>query len=35
MKEINAAYAQVKRHRRVRPTASFSGGGEPASGEEG
>jgi DnaJ-class molecular chaperone len=34
MKEINAAYAQLKHHRRVRPTASFSGG-EPANGEEG
>jgi hypothetical protein len=33
MKDINAAYAQLKHHGRVRPTA-FSGG-EPANGEEG
>jgi hypothetical protein len=34
MKEINAACAQLKRHRRARPTA-FSGGREPGNGEEG
>jgi DnaJ-class molecular chaperone len=32
MKEINAAYAQLKRHRRVRSTLF---GGKPASSEEG
>jgi hypothetical protein len=30
----NAAYAQLKRHRRVPPTASFSGGVEPGNVEE-
>jgi hypothetical protein len=32
MKEINAAYAELKRHSNLRPAAS---GGEPANGEEG
>jgi len=35
MKEINAAYAQLKRHRRAPPTASFSGAGEPGNSKEG
>ncbi len=34
MKEINAAYAQLKRQVRVHPTA-FSAGGEPGNGKEG